>query len=295
MLQIQTLKRKRLFILLFIIFIFLLNVIMFSWAKPSTSKGKVCIFFDDGWQNQHDQALPILREFDLKGSFGIITGYIGVDRGTFWSRMNISELEELERNGMEIASHSRTHPHMLNLTNEKLHSEIVESKIALTQLGFTINTFVYPYGEWNSTVMKYVKDADYLCARTITCETYNLTSKDPDKKFQIGSWIITNQNLNEFKDILNHATEDEVVVLTYHFVSDEGPESLSTSLENYYLQMRYLKDNGYEVILLSDICKDRGIVMWKQFYLIIVALVSLGLATIMLFSSFHKKTPQEIN
>lgn len=75
---------------------------------------RVCIFFDDGWKNQYDVALPVLKEFGFKATFSIITDYIGMDRGTFWSRMNIDEIIELKNLEMEIASHIRTHPHMKN-------------------------------------------------------------------------------------------------------------------------------------------------------------------------------------
>ncbi|MEM3056560.1 MAG: polysaccharide deacetylase family protein, partial [Candidatus Bathyarchaeia archaeon] len=39
-------------------------------------KKKVCIFFDDGWKNQFDVALPVLKDFGFKATFSIITDYI---------------------------------------------------------------------------------------------------------------------------------------------------------------------------------------------------------------------------
>ncbi len=112
-------------------------------ANPENQK-KVALFFDDGWKDQYDKAFPVLKNFGFKATFAVITEYIGLDRGTSKARMNLSELKELQNSGMEIASHTKTHPHMLNLTHKKLIDEIANSKKALTQLGFNVETFVYP-------------------------------------------------------------------------------------------------------------------------------------------------------
>ncbi len=118
---------------------------LFAFAnfKPGL---RVALFFDGGWKNQYDEAFPILKEFRFKATFAVITDYIGLDRGTLQARMNYTELKELQNSGMEIASHTKTHPHMLNLTHERIIDEIANSRKALTQLGFDVKTFVYPHG-----------------------------------------------------------------------------------------------------------------------------------------------------
>ncbi|MCW4045749.1 MAG: polysaccharide deacetylase family protein [Candidatus Bathyarchaeota archaeon] len=222
-------------------------------AGEFEAERKVCLFFDDGWQNQYDVAFPILKSHGLKASFAIATESIGLDRGTFASRMNIEELKELQAYGMNIACHTKTHSHMINLTSSQLYEEIVTSKDALTQLGFDVNTFVYPFGEWNDTIVNYVKSAGYLCARGAKPQVYSLKNTDPDARFRICSWQITNQSLDVFKEILSNASEDEVVVLTYHFLSDEASKETYISVQNFREQMQYLKENGFKVILLPEL------------------------------------------
>jgi peptidoglycan/xylan/chitin deacetylase (PgdA/CDA1 family) len=100
---------------------------------------------------------------------------------------------------MEIASHTKTHPHMLNLTHERLIDEILNSKKALTQLGFNVKTFVYLNKEWTQTIIGYVKEAGYKYARTIKPEAYTTENQDANARYHIGSWTITNQTLEEFK------------------------------------------------------------------------------------------------
>jgi peptidoglycan/xylan/chitin deacetylase (PgdA/CDA1 family) len=222
-------------------------------AKEFGSERKVSLFFDDGWENQYDVAFPILKKLGFKASFAIITDYIGLDRRTFWSRMNVVELKELQAYGMDIACHTKTHPHMINLTYDQLHDEIIASKNVLTQMGFNVKAFVYPFGEWNFTIIDYVKEAGYVCARAVKPEAYRLRNPDPNARYHVCSWPITNQSLDDFKQILSHATESEVVVLTYHFISDVGPPETSIPVQNFREQMMYLKENNFEVVLLPEL------------------------------------------
>lgn len=198
---------------------------------------RVALFFDDCWKNQYDKAFPILKEYGFKATFAVVTNCIGLDRETFHARMDLRELKELQNNGMEIASHTKTHPHMLNLTCENLIEEIINSKEALTRHGFNVKTFVYPYGEWNQTVMDYVKKAGYTCARTIKPEAYFLGNQEANARYHIGSWSITNQTMEEFQKILKNANQSSIVVLTYHHITDGYSLETSTSVKNFREQM----------------------------------------------------------
>jgi peptidoglycan/xylan/chitin deacetylase (PgdA/CDA1 family) len=221
-------------------------------AEELGSERKVCLFFDDGWQNQYDVAFPILKEFGFKASFAITTDSIGADRGTFAGRMNVEELKDLQAHGMGIACHTKTHPHMLNLTSSQLHEEIVDSKNTLVQMGFNVRTFVHSFGEWNDTIVNYVKEAGYVCAREAKPKSYHLNDSDPNARYCICSWQITNQSLDSFKQILSHSTKDEVVVLTYHFLSENASRETYITVQNFREQMKYLKEGNFDVMLLPD-------------------------------------------
>jgi peptidoglycan/xylan/chitin deacetylase (PgdA/CDA1 family) len=246
-------------------------------AEESGSERKVCLFFDDGWQNQYDVAFPILKEFGFKASFAVITGSIGLDRGTFASRMNAEELRELQAYGMAIACHTKTHPHMLNLTSNQLQEEIVDSKNVLAQMGFNVKTFVYPFGEWNDTIVDYVKDAGYVCAREAKPKVFHLNDSDPNARYRICSFQITNQSLAAFKQILSNATEDDIVVLTYHFLSENASKATYISVQNFREQMAYLKEGNFDVVLLSEFFAVDEEPSWLLPYLV-VAVVAVGLA-----------------
>lgn len=215
----------------------------------------VCLFFDDGWQNQYDVALPILLEYDFKATFSVISDKIGTGQG-FWKYMAAKELKKLAKYGMDIASHTRTHPRLTaNLTDKQLREEIIDSKKHLEKLGFRIRTFAYPYYEWDDVVINYVREAGYVCARGGWPEekAYDLTSTDPEARYHVPSYPITNQNPEVFKSIVGQASRYSVVSLTYHFISDTGPAETSTPVQNFRDQMRYLKEAGFIVVLLPDL------------------------------------------
>lgn len=228
-------------------------------GKPIPKDARlVCVFFDDGWLNQHAVALPILNTYNLKATFGIITGSLNTGTGIY-RYMSKKEIEELSRYGMDIASHSETHPHLTaNLTGAQLRKEIVDSKKYLEDIGINIRAFIYPFYEWNQEVIRYVKEAGYVCARGDSSkwnQAFDLrtTAKDIDAKYHISSFDIVRQNLDEFKKIVSQAKQTSIVCVTYHFVSDDGPPKTSTPVANFAEQMRYLKEAGFTVVLLPDL------------------------------------------
>jgi peptidoglycan/xylan/chitin deacetylase (PgdA/CDA1 family) len=217
----------------------------------------VCIFFDDAFVNQYEVALPILQEYNYKASFAVITEHIGTGRDLM-EYMDAGQLEDLARYGMDIASHTKTHPHLRLLSDEDLHDEIFESKKTLEGLGFVVDTLVYPYYEWDDRIIEYAIAANFTCARAGWTQdrVYNLATTDPNGKYHVAAWQITNQDMDAFKVIVDRAGSNSVVSLVYHLISDEGPESTSTPLANFQAQMAYLKSAGFTVIPLPDIFKQ---------------------------------------
>ena len=74
----------------------------------------VCLTFDDGWKNQYDNALPVLQQYGFKATFAAVTTWIGDGEGTEQC-MSYTELHALADQGMDIASHTRTHAHLPTL------------------------------------------------------------------------------------------------------------------------------------------------------------------------------------
>ncbi len=56
------------------------------------SPGAVCITFDDGYRDNHDVALPILKALNLPATFFIATGYLG--NGMMWNDVVIESVRK---------------------------------------------------------------------------------------------------------------------------------------------------------------------------------------------------------
>jgi peptidoglycan/xylan/chitin deacetylase (PgdA/CDA1 family) len=122
----------------------------------------VVITFDDGWLSQYDHALPVLEQMHFTATFFVVTLQVG--RGSMY--MGLDDLKTLQRAGMTIASHSRTHPNLTKVSDSQLREEVLGSRQDLQKmLGGTADLFAYPYGSWNERVAAAVGAAGYRAAR----------------------------------------------------------------------------------------------------------------------------------
>ena len=130
------------------------------------SNNKVVIInFDDSFKSQSLYAKPILDKYGFKATFFEVCGWIGKSS----DRKSWQDIAALQQDGMNIESHTMTHPHLNTLSPIELNSEIGGAKQCFLDHGINPTIFAYPYSEgWNnpavvSTVAKY-----YSLARTDT-------------------------------------------------------------------------------------------------------------------------------
>jgi peptidoglycan/xylan/chitin deacetylase (PgdA/CDA1 family) len=125
-------------------------------AKP------VIISFDDGWKDQLVYALPWLKKYHYSATFFVVTNLVGSTGFLSWSQLRRILVE-----GMEIGSHSRSHPRLDEINDPAiLWDQIYTSKQILErQLGAVVDEFAYPYGSYNATTASTVRLAGYKTAR----------------------------------------------------------------------------------------------------------------------------------
>jgi peptidoglycan/xylan/chitin deacetylase (PgdA/CDA1 family) len=115
----------------------------------------VILTFDDGYENNHRYAFPVLKEFGYRGVFYLVVDAIGKDN--FWHdpssearlpMLSWSQAEEMAAAGMEIGSHTLSHPRLSRLEPEKAKEQIFASRSAIeSKLGRAPVSFAYPYGD----------------------------------------------------------------------------------------------------------------------------------------------------
>jgi peptidoglycan/xylan/chitin deacetylase (PgdA/CDA1 family) len=118
----------------------LANALFYGLPVPELP---VLLMFDDGYEDNYLHALPLLREYGFSGSFAIVTGFAGSP-----GYMDSDQWRAMRDAGMEIVSHSVTHPDLGTLGAEGLAREMAQSRADLEgQTGVPVQALVYPYGE----------------------------------------------------------------------------------------------------------------------------------------------------
>jgi peptidoglycan/xylan/chitin deacetylase (PgdA/CDA1 family) len=98
--------------------------------------------FDDGRESDYREAFPVLAELDLRATFFIVPTLVGTPGYAGWG-----ELREMVATGMEMGSHSLTHPFVDRLDATALRREFGESKdIIENRLGIPVRAASLPRG-----------------------------------------------------------------------------------------------------------------------------------------------------
>lgn len=121
----------------------------------------VIISLDDGWENQFEYGFPILQKYHDTATFFVVTNYL--DHENF---MTTEQLKAMVAAGMTIGCHTRSHPYLTSLGQERAWDEIAGAKAILEADGFKIDTFAYPYGAYDKRVVDMVEVAGFHSART---------------------------------------------------------------------------------------------------------------------------------
>lgn len=136
------------------------------------------VSFDDAYRSVLD-ALPTLRRLGLYATVFASTGFADGGRPLDvpelaaeaaahpeeLATMTWDELRGLATDGVEIGSHTITHPHLNSLSDADLELELRDSRTRLEdELGRPCRFFAYPYGEHDERVRAAVRGAGYEAA-----------------------------------------------------------------------------------------------------------------------------------
>ena len=130
------------------------------------------ITLDDGFQDNHEHALPILSRLKVPATVFLTVGYIGTGRLPTLTRTDFmpkpldwAEVKAMQAQGVEFGSHTLTHPMLSRVPVDMARKEIGESKRVLEdKLGTAVPFFCYPRGDFNDTVTRVVREEGYRAA-----------------------------------------------------------------------------------------------------------------------------------
>lgn len=161
--------------------------------------------FDDGLE-QDKKIIEILRSCQMGATFNLNSGLYGKRQvikriGTMGLHaVPVSEFEKKKihllkhaphrripedevcqvYDGFEIASHTRGHERLTNLTEAEMRATVAGDITALSQkFGKAVTGFAYPYGAYNDTVKSVLRQCGVSYARTVTETKSFLFPADP--------------------------------------------------------------------------------------------------------------------
>jgi peptidoglycan/xylan/chitin deacetylase (PgdA/CDA1 family) len=138
----------------------------------------VALTFDDGYASVVETAWPLLRERDMPTTLFVVTGFLTGDLRFAWDRhepehdrlrlARPQELLDAARDGLDIGSHTVTHPWLPRLDGAAVRRELANSRTALEDLlGRPVTSLAYPTGGWTPEVRAIAGEVGYRIGITV--------------------------------------------------------------------------------------------------------------------------------
>ena len=185
-------------------------------------KKEIALSFDAAWGNEDtEQLIEILAKHQVKATFFVVGA---------WVDKYPESVRQLAAAGHDIGNHSNAHPHMPQLSKEKMVTELQscnEKVKAVT--GNTPLLFRAPYGDYNNTMCDTVKE----------CGMYTI-QWDVDSK----DWMEGHTADKIVKDVCGKVKPGSIVL--FHNAAVHTPQALPIILEK-------LISEGYSFTLIKDL------------------------------------------
>jgi peptidoglycan/xylan/chitin deacetylase (PgdA/CDA1 family) len=150
------------------------DFILLLEKKKSAPAKPVLLTFDDGYIDNFEQAMPILKRHGFPATIFVSPGSIGLE-----GKVNWKQLKEMHEAGWDVQPHGMTHPHLTELTAAEQKEEITQSRRQIEQqLGTKADIFCYPFGEFNKQTLTILKEEGFRYAFTIR-QGRTTSSQDP--------------------------------------------------------------------------------------------------------------------
>jgi polysaccharide deacetylase family sporulation protein PdaB len=191
----------------------------------ATEEKKLALTFDAAWGDQYtDEILSILEKNNVKATFFLVGS---------WTDKYGEKVKKISSMGHEIGNHSLTHPHFTQLDSQKIKDEIYAASDKIKEItGKSTNLFRPPFGDYNSTVVKTIRETGHFCIQ------WDVDSLD---------WTNPGENVIYDRIISNIGNGS---ILLFHNNAEQTPKVLDRLI-------KAIKKQGYKFVTVSEmIYKD---------------------------------------
>ena len=117
--------------------------------KVDTSEKQVAITFDSAWgADKTLDILNLLKKYNAKATFFLVG---------FWVDEYPDMVKAINEHGIEIGTHSNTHPDFVKLTEQQMNLELTTSVKKIEDItGKKVELFRAPFGSYNNTMINVV-------------------------------------------------------------------------------------------------------------------------------------------
>ncbi|VYU01035.1 polysaccharide deacetylase family protein [Clostridium tertium] len=141
----------------------LLDDVVEAFSTGHVPKKPVAITFDDGYSDNYTEAYKILKEYDVKATFFIITN--NTDQDGYY--LNSEQLKEMKSGGMGIESHTSRHLEFTNISREDKKAIIKEAVDTLNEkVGVDSKYLCYPVGRYDDETIEVAREMGVEAAVT---------------------------------------------------------------------------------------------------------------------------------
>jgi len=167
-------------------------------------RSRIALTIDDGDCGLKDAWL-IFQQANIKPTLFLAFNLVGQN-----SYLNHYDLNDLVGRGLNVESHTLSHPHLSELKSERAEVEISLSKKKIQSLiGKTVDYFAYPYGkyqDYTNTNLEQVKKAGYQAAFTIE----EGTIRKSDDIWQLRRIVVFDEPMFMFKVRVSGIIDDVI-------------------------------------------------------------------------------------
>lgn len=153
-------------------------------GKAPLPRKPIVLTFDDAYRSVHQTAWPLMQKRGMTGTVFVVADYVGGINE--WDQakgmpclelMDAGELKALANAGWETGSHGCRHLELAKADESQQRDEIIRSKSELESLlGIVPQFYAYPYGSYDESAKKLLREAGYRGAVSMFSKVGSVTA-----------------------------------------------------------------------------------------------------------------------